>query len=125
MFDRVELGGLWEKVDHRHDWAATRITLLEWIDRLCHHDHDLKTYGGGPREPGKDRSSLQRTRRHPRHTRATGAAAGEGVPALNRQIAAAGAGQRRRTGRGQLSLPRDGEFRCLRIGGMRPRLCQR
>ncbi|MBA3655338.1 MAG: hypothetical protein H0W70_14230, partial [Actinobacteria bacterium] len=29
--------------DHRIDWADTHITMLEWLDRLCSHHHDLKT----------------------------------------------------------------------------------
>jgi hypothetical protein len=32
--------------DHRTDWAHTRITLLSLMDRLCSHDHDLKTRHG-------------------------------------------------------------------------------
>lgn len=34
------------QVDHRHDWADTRVTLLPWLDRLCTHHHDLKTRQG-------------------------------------------------------------------------------
>ncbi len=29
--------------DHRVDWADSRITMLEWLDRLCSHHHGLKT----------------------------------------------------------------------------------
>lgn len=29
--------------DHRVDWADTHITMLDWLDRLCRHHHDLKT----------------------------------------------------------------------------------
>ncbi|HUR24318.1 MAG TPA: DUF222 domain-containing protein [Acidimicrobiales bacterium] len=59
--------------DHRHDWAATRITLLEWIDRLCPHDHDLKTYEGWALVDGTGKRPLvpPEDLRHPRHTRAT------------------------------------------------------
>jgi len=32
--------------DHREDWARTKITLLELLDRLCPHHHDLKTTEG-------------------------------------------------------------------------------
>lgn len=32
--------------DHREDWAKTRFTLLELLDRLCPHHHDLKTTEG-------------------------------------------------------------------------------
>jgi hypothetical protein len=56
---------------HREDWARTKLTLLDWTDRLCNHHHDLKTHdgwalvdGGGTRAfvaPGDAR--------HPRHRR--------------------------------------------------------
>ncbi|MGH9286495.1 MAG: hypothetical protein ACRD0M_12605, partial [Acidimicrobiales bacterium] len=29
--------------DHRRDWAATHVTVLDFIDRLCRHHHSLKT----------------------------------------------------------------------------------
>ncbi|HZN15314.1 MAG TPA: DUF222 domain-containing protein [Acidimicrobiales bacterium] len=29
--------------DHRIDWADTRVTMLDWLDLLCAHHHDLKT----------------------------------------------------------------------------------
>jgi len=32
--------------DHREDWARTKFTLLELLDRLCPHHHDLKTTEG-------------------------------------------------------------------------------
>ena len=31
------------EIDHRVDWAHTRVTLYDWLSRLCGHDHDLKT----------------------------------------------------------------------------------
>jgi hypothetical protein len=31
------------EMDHRHDWADTKVSLYEWADRLCCHDHDKKT----------------------------------------------------------------------------------
>ena len=34
------------EIDHRIDWARSKITLLRFLDRLCDHDHDLKTYQG-------------------------------------------------------------------------------
>jgi Domain of unknown function (DUF222) len=34
------------EIDHRKDWAKTKITLLELLDRLCPHHHDLKTTEG-------------------------------------------------------------------------------
>ncbi|MCU1450978.1 MAG: protein of unknown function endonuclease [Acidimicrobiales bacterium] len=30
--------------DHRIDWSKTKITLLDLLDRLCSHHHDLKTF---------------------------------------------------------------------------------
>jgi hypothetical protein len=29
--------------DHRIDWADTKVTMLDWLDLLCSHHHDLKT----------------------------------------------------------------------------------
>jgi hypothetical protein len=31
------------ELDHRHDWSRTHITILDWLDALCHHHHQLKT----------------------------------------------------------------------------------
>lgn len=31
------------QIDHRVDWAATHVTILDWLDALCPHDHDKKT----------------------------------------------------------------------------------
>jgi hypothetical protein len=31
------------QTDHRIDWSKTHITLLDWLDALCKHHHDLKT----------------------------------------------------------------------------------
>lgn len=39
-------------IDHRVDWAHTKITALRWLDRLCAHDHDLKTRHGWALVPG-------------------------------------------------------------------------
>ena len=57
------------QTDHRDDWARTRVTLLDLLDRLCEHDHNLKTrenwalvdgVGKRPMVPPIDP-------RHPRH----------------------------------------------------------
>lgn len=32
--------------DHRVDWARTHYTMLDLLDRLCHHHHRLKTTAG-------------------------------------------------------------------------------
>ncbi|MBW8827779.1 MAG: HNH endonuclease [Acidobacteria bacterium] len=34
------------QIDHRVDWAHTKITALRWLDWLCPHDHQLKTNHG-------------------------------------------------------------------------------
>ncbi|MDX6286651.1 MAG: hypothetical protein QOG53_2136 [Frankiales bacterium] len=34
------------EIDHRKPWAPSKITLTELLDRLCEHDHDLKTRKG-------------------------------------------------------------------------------
>ncbi|MDP1804703.1 MAG: DUF222 domain-containing protein, partial [Acidimicrobiales bacterium] len=33
----------WLENDHRVDWAASHTTVLDLLDRLCSHHHDLKT----------------------------------------------------------------------------------
>ncbi len=41
------------EIDHSQDWATTLQTILDDIDRMCGHDHDLKTYARwilGPRQ---------------------------------------------------------------------------
>jgi hypothetical protein len=59
------------QIDHREDWSTKKLTLLDWLDRLCPHCHDLKTRhnwaliaGTGPRPlvPPDDP-------RHPHHDR--------------------------------------------------------
>ncbi len=34
------------QIDHRHDWAHTHITLIDWLDSLCQHHHNQKTRNG-------------------------------------------------------------------------------
>jgi hypothetical protein len=36
----------WVQRDHRVDWATSKVTLVDLMDRLCPHDHDLKTRFG-------------------------------------------------------------------------------
>jgi hypothetical protein len=31
------------EIDHRKSWASTKVTITDLLDRLCEHDHDLKT----------------------------------------------------------------------------------
>lgn len=38
--------------DHRVDWSATKVTMLDWLDRLCRHHHDLKTRSNWALVPG-------------------------------------------------------------------------
>ena len=60
------------EIDHRHDWADTKLTLLGWLDRLCTFHHARKTreswalvdgHGKRPMVPPED----------PRHPRNAGA----------------------------------------------------
>jgi hypothetical protein len=43
----------WLQTDHRLDWAKTRYTILDLLDRLCPHHHRLKTYKGWALVEGK------------------------------------------------------------------------
>jgi hypothetical protein len=36
----------WLENDHRLDWAKTHTTVLDLLDRLCSHHHDLKSLDG-------------------------------------------------------------------------------
>jgi hypothetical protein len=36
----------WLENDHRVDWAASHLTVLDLLDRLCSHHHDLKSLDG-------------------------------------------------------------------------------
>jgi hypothetical protein len=36
----------WLENDHRVDWAKTHTTVLDLLDRLCSHHHDLKSLDG-------------------------------------------------------------------------------
>ncbi|MGH9264257.1 MAG: DUF222 domain-containing protein [Acidimicrobiales bacterium] len=38
--------GTWLENDHRVDWATTHLTVLDLLDRLCSHHHDLKSLDG-------------------------------------------------------------------------------
>jgi hypothetical protein len=44
--------------DHREDWAKTKHTRLDEIDRLCNHDHHLKTHCGWSLVKGKGRRAM-------------------------------------------------------------------
>jgi hypothetical protein len=67
------------QIDHRHDWADTKITLLAWLDRLCKHHHDRKTrdgwmlvdgHGKRPMVPPDDPRHPNRARAGPKQSRA-------------------------------------------------------
>jgi Domain of unknown function (DUF222) len=46
------------EVDHRTPWAETHETVLEGLDRLCRHDHRLKTHHGWALVPGRGKREL-------------------------------------------------------------------
>jgi len=56
--------------DHRIDWSKTKFTLLDLLDRLCSHDHDLKTRSGWMLVDGHGKRPFvpPDDPRHPRHT---------------------------------------------------------
>jgi hypothetical protein len=57
------------QVDHREPWAANQETVLKNLDRLCHHDHELKTLYGWSLVDGKGRREFvpPTDPRHPKH----------------------------------------------------------
>jgi hypothetical protein len=52
-------------IDHRVDWAPTKVTLLKWLDWLCRHHHDLKTNEGLAARRRHRHPGLRPTRRSP------------------------------------------------------------
>ncbi|MGI9023000.1 MAG: DUF222 domain-containing protein [Acidimicrobiales bacterium] len=57
------------EMDHREDWATTRVTLFSLIDRLCPHHHQLKTRGNWSLVEGRGKRAFvpPADARHPRH----------------------------------------------------------
>jgi hypothetical protein len=55
--------------DHRDDWATTRRTVFDLLDRLCRHHHDLKTRDGWGLAEGRGKRAFVAPDdpRHPRH----------------------------------------------------------
>jgi len=55
--------------DHRVDWAQSKVTLIDWLDRVCDHCHDLKTLHGWALVEGSGKRPLvpPDDPRHPRH----------------------------------------------------------
>ncbi|MBW8825634.1 MAG: HNH endonuclease [Acidobacteria bacterium] len=66
------------QVDHRVDWADTKITALRWLDWLCAHDHQLKTHHGWALVTGTGKRPMV-PRGHPDH------------PGTSKELAAAAA----------------------------------
>jgi hypothetical protein len=57
------------QLDHREGWAETHRTVLDDLDPLCPHDHDLKTYEGWSLVEGTGRRAFvpPDDPRHPRN----------------------------------------------------------
>ncbi len=57
------------QTDHRVDWAKSRLTVFDLLDRLCRYHHDLKTYEGWGlvRGYGKRAFVPPEDDRHPSH----------------------------------------------------------
>jgi hypothetical protein len=55
--------------DHREDWATTKSTVFDLLDRLCPHHHALKTRQGWGLVPGTGKRAFVSPAdpRHPRH----------------------------------------------------------
>ncbi|HTV11105.1 MAG TPA: HNH endonuclease signature motif containing protein [Acidimicrobiales bacterium] len=62
--------GSYLQSDHRVDWAKTRFTVLDLLDRLCPHHHRLKTNEGWLLVAGKGKRAFvpPDDPRHPRNT---------------------------------------------------------
>ncbi len=56
------------QIDHREPWAKTKHTVLDELDPLCPHDHDLKTNHGWALVDGTGRRTFVGPD-HPRHPR--------------------------------------------------------
>ena len=59
------------QLDHREDWATTKVTLAAGLDCLCKPDHDKKTYDGWALVEGHGKRPMvpPDDPRHPRHKR--------------------------------------------------------
>ena len=75
------------EMDHRDDWASTRVTLVSLMDRLCIHHHALKTRENWSLVEGKGKRTFvpPSDARHPRHAMCRspappGARAGRALP---------------------------------------------
>ena len=63
----------WLENDHRLDWARSHITILDLLDRLCSHHHDLKSLDGWQLVDGTGKRPFVPPE-DPRHPRCTSAA---------------------------------------------------
>lgn len=59
------------EIDHREDWAKTRVTLFDLLDRLCRHHHRLKTTDGWALIEGRGKRAFVAPD-DPRHPRGHG-----------------------------------------------------
>jgi len=59
----------WLQIDHRVDWAASHVTVLDLLDRLCSHHHDRKSLDGWALVPGRGKRPFvpPDDPAHPRH----------------------------------------------------------
>jgi hypothetical protein len=57
------------EVDHRVDWARSHLTVLDLLDRLCSHHHDLKSREAWALVHGRGKRAFvpPDDPRHPRH----------------------------------------------------------
>jgi hypothetical protein len=67
----------WLENDHRLDWATSHLTILDLLDRLCTHHHDLKSLDGWALVEGRGKRAFvpPDDPRHPRHANAPPVAA--------------------------------------------------
>ena len=67
----------WLENDHRVDWATSRLTVLDLLDRLCPHHHDLKSLDGWRLVDGRGKRPFvpPDDPRHPGHADAPPASA--------------------------------------------------
>ncbi|MBV9292482.1 MAG: HNH endonuclease [Frankiales bacterium] len=59
------------EIDHRDPWSRTKVTMLDLLDRLCDHHHDLKTHSNWALTAGTGKRPFvpPTDPRHPQHTR--------------------------------------------------------
>ncbi len=62
----------WLENDHRLDWATSKLTVVDLLDRLCSHHHDRKTLDGWSLVQGRGKRAFvpPEDPRHPRNAHA-------------------------------------------------------